>query len=97
MCAPCMQQPSPLAAPLPWPQAFKGMWRVQGAGYGASRLSYTLFVRPQPWLLVGLIEQRVQDEIAANLAAVKAHVEAQMAAGARPPPPSLPPPPAGLL
>jgi hypothetical protein len=54
---------------------FKGLWRVQAAGPTSCRLSYSLFVRPQPWLLVGLIEQRIQAEIAANLAAVKAHVE----------------------
>jgi hypothetical protein len=72
-------------------QEFRGLWRVQGAGERACRLSYTLFVRPQPWLLVGLIERRVQDEIGANLAAVKTHVEALVAAGAGPPPPSLPP------
>lgn len=53
---------------------------MQSAGSAASRLSYTLFVRPQPWLLVGLIEQRVQDEISANLAAVKAYVEYRAAA-----------------
>ena len=54
---------------------FKGLWRVQAAGPAACRLSYSLFVRPQPWLLVGLVEQRIQAEITANLAAVKAQVE----------------------
>lgn len=44
----------------PPPQAFKGLWRVQPAGAAACRLSYSLFVRPQPWLLVGLIENRIQ-------------------------------------
>ncbi|KAL4425111.1 hypothetical protein ABPG77_008216 [Micractinium sp. CCAP 211/92] len=57
--------------------AFKGLWRIQPAGDATCRLSYSLFVRPQPWLLVGLIEGRIQGEICANLAAVKAHVERQ--------------------
>ena len=39
------------------------------------RLSYSLFVRPQPWLPVHLVERRIRAEICANLAAVRAHVQ----------------------
>ena len=48
---------------------------MQAAGEGLCRLSYSLFVRPQPWLLVGLIEARIAAEIGNNLRAVKAYVE----------------------
>ena len=65
-----------LPAAAPSRQAFRGLWRMQPAPDGAAcRLSYTLFVRPQPWLPVGLVEARVAAEIRGNLAAVATHVE----------------------
>ena len=41
-------------------QAFQGVWRIQeGQGGGSTaRLSYALFVRPQVWLPVRLIQAR---------------------------------------
>lgn len=60
-------------------QAFKGLWRMQASSPSSCRLSYSLFVRPQPWLPVNLIEQRIQSEVQNNLAAVRAHVEAMAA------------------
>ena len=63
-------------------QVFRGLWRVQAAGEGLCRLSYSLFVRPQPWLLVGLVEARIAAEIGNNLRAVKTYVEGRAAAKA---------------
>jgi hypothetical protein len=41
-------------------QAFRGVWRIQegAAGSRTARLSYALFVRPQAWLPVRLIQAR---------------------------------------
>lgn len=41
-------------------QAFQGVWRIQEGrgGSGTARLSYALFVRPQVWLPVRLIQVR---------------------------------------
>ena len=55
---------------------------MQAAGEGLCRLSYSLFVRPQPWLLVGLVEARIAAEIGNNLRAVKTYVEGRAAAKA---------------
>jgi hypothetical protein len=40
-----------------------------------TRLSYALYVRPQPWLPVHLVQGRIRAEVAANLDAVRAHTE----------------------
>lgn len=56
---------------------FRGMWRMQEVGPNKTRLSYALFVRPHPWLPVGLIQSRVQKEVAANLRAVGTYVESR--------------------
>ena len=40
-----------------------------------TRLSYALFVRPQRWLPVQLVQNRIEGEIVANLRAVRAHAE----------------------
>ena len=40
-----------------------------------TRLSYALYVRPQPWLPVHLVQARIRAEVAANLEAVRAHTE----------------------
>lgn len=40
-----------------------------------TRLSYALYVRPQPWLPVHLVQARIRAEVAANLDAVRAHTE----------------------
>lgn len=61
-------------------QAFKGIWRMHRplgpqAGQTSSWLSYSLFVQPHVWLPVGLIQDRIEREIVANLVAVRDHVE----------------------
>lgn len=62
-------------------QTFRGVWRIQQQAAQqdrpapATRLSYALFVRPQKWLPVGLIQSRIESEVAANLAAVRAYTE----------------------
>lgn len=64
-------------------QTFRGVWRIQqqeiaqDSAPPATRLSYALFVRPQKWLPVALIQSRIQSEVAANLAAVQAYAERQ--------------------
>lgn len=59
-------------------QVFRGVWRIQEAQRGKehSRLSYALFVRPQIWLPVRLVQGRIEQEIKNNLAAVRQHAEA---------------------
>ena len=74
--------------------AFRGLWRIQpsplrqpaaqwqnggGSGGDASRLSYSLLVRPHRWLPVGLIQPKVEQEVICNLEAVAAYVEANQA------------------
>jgi hypothetical protein len=65
-------------------QTFRGVWRIQQQAAAqdgtppATRLSYALFVRPQKWLPVGLIQSRIQSEVAANLAAVRAYTEREL-------------------
>lgn len=67
--------------------AFRGVWRIQeggdeegggggGGGGPATRLAYSLYVRPQPWLPVHLVAARVSSDIELNLAAVKRYAEA---------------------
>lgn len=52
------------------------MWRLQpGGGDHATLLAYTLYVKPQSWLPVGLIQNRISREVVANLQAVRAHSE----------------------
>ena len=54
-------------------QAFKGVWRMQqrqvsgGEAPAAARLAYALYVRPQAWLPVRLIQSRIESEVVANL------------------------------
>ena len=40
-----------------------------------SKLSYSVFIRPQLWLPVGLIQGRISTEAKNNLRAVKRHAE----------------------
>ncbi|KAK9902244.1 hypothetical protein WJX75_009271 [Coccomyxa subellipsoidea] len=58
-------------------QVFRGVWRIQEGPRGgdSSRLSYALFVRPQIWLPVRLVQGRIESEIKNNLAAVRSHTE----------------------
>lgn len=60
-------------------QAFRGVWRIQQQSSTPSpprtRLSYALFVRPQKWMPIGLIQNRIEGEVIANLTAVRAHAE----------------------
>ena len=67
-------------------QEFLGVWRMQQRiGQGASTyLSYALFVKPQVWLPVRLIQGRIQGEISAILCAVRQHSEALWQAGQKP-------------
>lgn len=63
-------------------QSFRGVWRMQQqqtpeaeGGSARTRLSYALFVRPQKWMPIGLIQNRIEGEVIANLTAVRAHAE----------------------
>lgn len=58
-------------------QVFRGVWRIQEGERNSesSRLSYALFVRPQLWLPVRLVQGRIENEIKNNLAAVRRHTE----------------------
>jgi ribosome-associated toxin RatA of RatAB toxin-antitoxin module len=68
-------------------QAFRGVWRMQqqdpdssaAAAPPRTRLSYALFVRPQKWMPIGLIQSRIEGEVIANLTAVRAHAEKRYA------------------
>jgi len=58
--------------------AFRGIWRMQPGTEGADRstlLCYSLYVQPQPWLPVSIIQNRIEKEVARNLAAVRKHAE----------------------
>jgi ribosome-associated toxin RatA of RatAB toxin-antitoxin module len=59
-------------------QAFKGVWRIQPGRLGpaSSWLVYALYVKPQGWLPVGLIQDRISREVVTNLLAVARHAEA---------------------
>ncbi|KAL6768845.1 PCD1 [Auxenochlorella protothecoides x Auxenochlorella symbiontica] len=54
-------------------QVFKGLWRMQARDTSRAHLSYSLFVRPQRWLPVQLVQPRIEQEIRANLLAVCRH------------------------
>jgi hypothetical protein len=58
-------------------EAFRGLWRVQQgvSGPASAWLVYCLHVRPQAWLPVGLIQDRISREVVTNLRAVRRHVE----------------------
>ncbi|CAL5228575.1 g11732 [Coccomyxa viridis] len=62
-------------------QAFRGIWRMKEGPQGehSSRLSYSLFVRPQIWLPVRLVQGRIENEIKANLSAVRLYAESKHA------------------
>jgi hypothetical protein len=57
--------------------AFRGVWRVDRgpAGPLTSRLAYAVFVQPQAFLPVGLIQGRISRDVATNLKSVRAHAE----------------------
>lgn len=44
-------------------------------GAGTMRLSYALYVKPQTWLPVRLIQGRIEGEVISNLQAVQKHAE----------------------
>lgn len=46
-----------------------------GADPSATVLNYSLFVKPHPWLPVGLIQNRISNEVVNNLKAVRQHAE----------------------
>uniref|UniRef100_A0A383WN78 Coenzyme Q-binding protein COQ10 START domain-containing protein n=1 Tax=Tetradesmus obliquus TaxID=3088 RepID=A0A383WN78_TETOB len=56
-------------------KAFKGIWRIQMNDEDSSFLHYSLFVKPHPWLPVGLIQSRIKNEVVTNLKAVRRHTE----------------------
>lgn len=64
-------------------KAFRGLWRLQPQFMGAdgqydsstTRLCYSVYVKPQSWLPVGLISSRIQKEVLRNLEAVQIHAE----------------------
>jgi hypothetical protein len=58
-------------------QAFKGIWRLQPGATGdlSTQLQYSLFVKPHPWLPVGLIQNRISSEVVNNLRAVQRYAE----------------------
>lgn len=43
-----------------------------------TQLSYSVFIRPQLWLPVGLIQGRISTEAKNNLKAVKHHAEGKL-------------------
>ncbi len=49
--------------------------RQSGGSSPAARLAYALYVRPQAWLPVRLIQSRIEGEVIANLRAVQQHAE----------------------
>eukprot|EP00238_Polyblepharides_amylifera_P009574 CAMPEP_0196574482 /NCGR_PEP_ID=MMETSP1081-20130531/4184_1 /TAXON_ID=36882 /ORGANISM="Pyramimonas amylifera, Strain CCMP720" /LENGTH=225 /DNA_ID=CAMNT_0041892511 /DNA_START=218 /DNA_END=895 /DNA_ORIENTATION=+ len=56
---------------------FTGTWRIQQieGSETSTRLSYAAQVRPQPWLPVNLIQNRIRREIEDNLKAVRNEAE----------------------
>lgn len=61
-------------------QAFRGVWRIQDTTPSpshspTSRLSYALFVRPQRWMPIALIQSRIQGEVRSNLTAVQQYAQ----------------------
>ncbi|KAG2493232.1 hypothetical protein HYH03_008648 [Edaphochlamys debaryana] len=67
-------------------QVFRGVWRMQQLSERLTLLSYALYVKPQAWLPVALIQGRIENEVVRNLEAVSRYAEsrfqAQQAAGA---------------
>ena len=57
---------------------FEGMWRIHSEG-SVSSLLYELIVQGRPGMPIGLIEQRLRDDLANNLRGV--HLEALRRAG----------------
>ena len=66
-------------------QAFKGVWRMQpgAGGDNTTLLQYAVFVRPMPWLPVGIVQGRIEREIRANLEAVRTYAEMVHTGGVR--------------
>ncbi|KXZ44564.1 hypothetical protein GPECTOR_65g182 [Gonium pectorale] len=58
-------------------QSFRGVWRMQQTGDQSTLLSYALFVKPQAWLPVALIQGRIENEVLRNLEAVSRYSESQ--------------------
>jgi heme exporter protein D len=56
-------------------QSFKGIWRIQVDDEDSTFLHYSLFVKPHPWLPVGVIQSRIKNEVVNNLKAVRRHCE----------------------
>ncbi|GFR46044.1 hypothetical protein Agub_g7513 [Astrephomene gubernaculifera] len=58
-------------------QTFRGIWRMQPTGERTTLLSYALYVKPQSWLPVALIQGRIENEVVRNLEAVSRYAESQ--------------------
>ena len=58
-------------------QAFQGIWRVQEGlrGLDSALLVYSLYVMPQKWLPIQLIQGRIEKDIGNNLNAIKTYSE----------------------
>lgn len=61
-------------------QAFRGIWRIQERAVPANaepstRLSYALFVRPQQWMPIAMIQSRIEGEVVNNLTAVRNYAQ----------------------
>ena len=52
-----------------------GIWRMQPGPSNTALLSYSLYVKPQQWLPVGLISNRIEREVGKNLEAVRKYSE----------------------
>lgn len=68
---------------LPCLQCFRGVWRMQPGTDGSGKksnpettlLCYSLYVQPQAWLPVALIQNRIEKEVTNNLKAVRKYAE----------------------
>jgi hypothetical protein len=60
------------------------VWRMQQSKKGSdwTLLSYAVYVLPQKWLPVGIVQGRIAEDITKNLDAVRRHAEQLHADGA---------------
>ncbi|GLI63596.1 hypothetical protein VaNZ11_006600 [Volvox africanus] len=60
-------------------QEFRGVWRLQQIGDSSTLLSYAVYVKPQAWLPVALVQSRIANEVVRNLEALRQYAETQYA------------------
>ncbi|GIL68712.1 hypothetical protein Vafri_21963 [Volvox africanus] len=58
---------------------FRGVWRLQQIGDSSTLLSYAVYVKPQAWLPVALVQSRIANEVVRNLEALRQYAETQYA------------------